>query len=161
MNTGQMMITLAAIVLLSMVILRVTTNFLTTDDVLMESKFGVLGISLATSIMEEATGKAFDEVSDSGSILTLADLSEIGPDAGEVYPFFDDFDDFDGLIKIDSSMPSAIFKIVCKVNFVNTANLDGISLAKTWHKKLQLFITTQSSMDTIKMETIYSYFFYR
>ena len=161
MNTGQMMITLAAIVLLSMVILRVTTNFLTTDDVLMESKFGVLGISLATSMMEEATGKAFDEESDSGSILTLADLSAIGPDAGEVYPNFDDFDDYDGLVKMDSTMPAAIFKVICKVNYVNKANLDGISIAKTWHKKMQLFITSESSADTIKMETIYSYFFYR
>jgi len=161
MNTGQMMITLAAIILLSLVILRVTTNFLTTDDVLMESKFGVLGISLATSIMEEATGKSFDENSDSGSILALTDLSEIGPDAGEVYPFFDDFDDYNGLVKIDSSMPSAIYKIICNVSFVSPNNLDGYSLTKTWHKKLQVFITSESSVDTIKMETIYSYFFYR
>lgn len=161
MNTGQMMITLAAVVLLSMVILRVTTNFLTTDDVLMESKFGVLGISLATSMMEEATGKPFDEQSDSGTVLLLSDLSAIGPDAGEVYPYFDDFDDYDGLVKIDSSMPSAVYKIECKVNFVNPANLDGYSVAKTWHKKLQLFVTSESSPDTIKMETIYSYFFYR
>lgn len=161
MNTGQMMITLAAIVLLSMVILRVTTNFLSTDDVLMESKFGVLGISLATSMMEEATGKPFDEESDSGTVLLISDLSAIGPDAGEIYPNFDDFDDYDGLIKIDSTMPSAVYKIQCKVDFVNPANLDGISAAKTWHKKLRLYVTSESSPDTIKMETIYSYFFYR
>jgi hypothetical protein len=161
MNTGQMMITLAAMVLLSLVILRVTTNFLTTDDVLMESKFGVLGISLATSIMEEATGKSFDEKSDSGTVLSLSDLSSIGPDAGEVYPNFDDFDDYDGLVKIDSSMPSAIFQIECKVNFVNPNNLDGYSASKTWHKKLKVLVTTKSSPDTIEMQTIYSYFFFR
>lgn len=161
MNTGQMMITLAAMVLLSLVILRVTTNFLTTDDVLMESKFGVLGISLATSIMEEATGKSFDEESDSGTVISLSDLSSIGPDAGEVYPNFDDFDDYDGLVKIDSSMPSAIFQIECKVNFVNPNNLDGYSASKTWHKKLKVLVTTKSSPDTIEMQTIYSYFFFR
>jgi hypothetical protein len=161
MGTGQMMITLAAIILLSLVILRVTTNFLSTEDVLMESKFGVLGISLATSMMEEATGKSFDEESDSGTILTLTDLAAIGPDAGEVYPFFDDFDDYDGLVKIDSSTPSAIYKIECDVNFVTPTNLDGYSATKTWHKKLQIKVSTESSKDTIEMETIYSYFFYR
>ena len=36
-------------------------------------------------------GKSFDEESDSGTILTLTDLAAIGPDAGEVYPLFDDF----------------------------------------------------------------------
>jgi len=161
MGTGQMLITLAAIILLSLVILRVTTNFLFTEEVLMESKFGVLGISLATSMMEKATGKPFDEESDSGTILTLTDLSSIGPDPGEVYPNFDDFDDYDGLLKIDSSMPSAIYKIECNVNFVNTADLDGYSAAKTWHKKLKIQVTTKSSKDTIEMETIYSYFFFR
>ncbi len=161
MSTGQMMITLGAMILLSLVILRVTNGFMYTDISLMESKFGVLGVSLATSMMEEATGKAFDEESDSGTVLTLGDLSSIGPDAGEVYPNFDDFDDFDGLIKIDSSMPSAIYKIECNVDFVTPANLDGYSAAKTWHKKMTVFVTNASSPDTIKLETIYSYFYYR
>ena len=161
MNTGQMMITLGAMVLLSVVILRVTTNFMNTDILLMESQFGVLGVSLATSIMEEATGKSFDEESDSGTVLTLSDLSTIGPDAGEVYPDFNDFDDYDGLIKIDSSMPSAIYKVECNVDFVTPANLDGVSAAKTWHKRLKVLVTTTSSTDTIELETIYSYFYYR
>ncbi len=156
-----MMITLGAMILLSLVILRVTNGFMYTDISLMESKFGVLGVSLATSMMEEATGKAFDEESDSGTVLTLGDLSSIGPDAGEVYPNFDDFDDFDGLIKIDSSMPSAIYKIECNVDFVTPANLDGYTAAKTWHKKMTVFVTNASSPDTIKLETIYSYFYYR
>lgn len=161
MGTGQMMLTLAALILLSLVVLRVTSNFLITEDVLMQSKFGVLGISLATSMIEEATGKSFDEESDSGAIASLSELSSIGPDAGEYYPNFDDIDDYDGLVKIDSSMPSAIYKVECRVNFVNTSNMDGISVAKTWHKKLNVTVTTKSSRDTIEMETIYSYFFYR
>ena len=161
MNTGQMMITLGAMVLLSIVILRVTNNFMNTDVLLMESKFGVLAVSLATSVMEEATGKSFDEESDSGTVLTLGDLSSIGPDPGEAYPNFDDFDDYDGLVKIDSSMPSAIYKVECNVNFVNPANLNGISAAKTWHKRLTVRVTTPSSPDTIEMKTIYSYFYYR
>ena len=161
MNTGQMMITLGAMILLSMVILRVTNSFMNTDVLLMESKFGVLGVSLATSMMEDATGKSFDEESDSGTVLLIGDLSDIGPDAGEVYPNFDDFDDYDGLIKIDSSMPSAVYKIECNVNFVTPANLDGSTAAKTWHKKLSVRVTTKSSKDTIELETIYSYFYYR
>ncbi len=161
MNTGQMMITLGAMILLSIVILRVTKTFLQTDIILMESKFGVLGVSLATSMMEEATGSAYDEESDSGTVLSLLDLSTIGPDAGEVYPNFDDFDDFDGLVKIDSSMPSAVYKIECEVNFVTLGDLDGFSAAKTWHKKMKILVTTPSSPDTIELETIYSYFYYR
>jgi len=161
MNTGQMMITLGAMILLSVVILRVTTNFMSTDILLMEAKFGVLAVSLATSMVEEATGKSFDEESDSGTVLSLSDLSDIGPDAGEVYPYFDDFDDYHNFVKIDSSMPSAIYKVECNVDYVSPLNLDGSTAAKTWHKKLTVLVTTISSPDTIKLETIYSYFYYR
>lgn len=161
MNTGQMMITLGAMILLSVVILRVTNNFMHTDILLMESQFGILGVSLATSMMEEAKGKSFDDQSDSGTVLTLTDLTAIGPETGEVYPYFDDFDDYDGFEIIDSSMPSAIFKIECTVDFVKPENLDGISSSKTWHKKMTVMVTTISSPDTIKLETIYSYFYYR
>jgi len=161
MNTGQMLITLAALMLLSLVILRVTNGFLYTDDVLIDSKLGVLGVSIATSMMEEATGKAFDENSDSGTVLGLNDLTSIGPESGESYADFDDFDDYDGLVKYDNTMPVATYKIECKVNFVIPANLDSYSAAKTWHKKLDIRVTTPASQDTIEMSTIYSYFYYR
>lgn len=56
MNTGQMMLTVAAIFLLTLVILRVTSNLLTTDNVMNNSKVSLMAVSLATSLMEEATG---------------------------------------------------------------------------------------------------------
>lgn len=161
MNTGQMLITLAALMLLSLIILRVTSTFLHTETSLMDSKFGVLGISLATSIMEEATGKAFDENSDSGKVLGLADLTIIGPESGESYPDFDDFDDYDGLVKWDNSMPVTSYKIECKVSFVTPANLEKGATSKTWHKKLDVMVTTPSSEDTVVMSKVYSYFYFR
>ena len=160
MNTGQMMITLAAMMLLALVILRVNNGFLSTNTVLMETKFGVLGVSLATSIIEDATGKAFDENSDSGTVTALNDLSTLGPD-GEVYDNFDDFDDYKGLVYIDSTMPSARFKITCDVVYVEPTLPDSFSGVKTWHKKLTVMVTTPSSQDTIRMSTIFSYFYFR
>ena len=161
MGTGQMLITLGAMVLLSLVILRVTNGFLNTNSVLMETKFGVLGVSIATSVMEEAMGKAFDEnTADSGTAYVLSDLSSIGPDS-EVYPAFDDFDDFDGFTRTISDMPSATFDIVCRVGYINPNNPEVISGSKTWHKKLTVQVSTPYSRDTIEMSTVYSYFYYR
>lgn len=161
MNTGQMLITLAALMLLSLIILRVTGNFLNTESSLMDSKFGVLGISLATSMMEEATGKSFDENSNNGTVLSLGDLTSIGPESGETYPNFDDFDDYDGLVKWDNSMPVTSYKIECKVSFVNPTSLDKGTTSKTWHKKLDVMVSTPSSEDTVVMSKVYSYFYFR
>ncbi len=68
MNTGQMMLTIGALILLSLVVLRVNNGFLNTNSVLIDSKLGVLATSVATSIIEEATGKAFDEKTDGASV---------------------------------------------------------------------------------------------
>lgn len=156
-----MMITLAAMMLLALLILRVNRGFSSTEIVLMESKFSVLGVSLANSIIEDATGKAFDENSDSGTVAALGDLSTLGPDDGEVWPNFDDFDDYKGLAYTDSSMPSARFNITCDVVYVDPTAPDYYSVSNTWHKKLTVKVTTPSSRDTIDMSTIFSYFYFR
>ncbi len=100
MNTGQMMITLGAMMLLGTIILKVNAGFLNTNNVLLDSKFGVLAVSIATSVIEEATGKAFDAKTDTNSVNNLTDLTtsaSLGHGPGEVYPYFNDFDDYNGL----------------------------------------------------------------
>jgi len=171
MGTGQMLLTLSALVLLSLVVLRVTNGFLTTNNVLMETKFGILSVSLATSILEEAMGKAFDEkTAYEGVTEVTSDLSNIGTD-GEIYPNFDDIDDFNNLsfstfdTTIQSNrfarMYSAEYLVECKVGYINPENPDQFTSNKTWHKKISVQVTTPSSTDTVKMSTVYSYFYYR
>ncbi len=168
MNTSQMLITLGALVLLSLVILRVNRSFLTTDSVLLDSKIGVLAVSIATSVLEEANGKAFDENTDTTSIDDVNLLSAtLGPEAGETYPNFDDFDDYNGLTKIDSTNPIATFTVNCEVSYVQPSNLDANATNKTWHKKLTVYVTSPSMLghddkqDTLKMSTVYSYWYFR
>jgi len=171
MGNGQMLITLAALVLLSLVVLRVTNGFLNTNNVLMETKFGVLAVSLATSMVEEAMGKSFDEnTADSGVANVYTDLSSIGPD-GESYPNFNDIDDFNNLSfsTYDTNliqsrfagMFSAEFIVKCRVGYIDPTNPEVYSSSKTWHKKFTVMVTTPSSKDTVEMSTIYSYFYYR
>lgn len=161
MNTGQMLITIGAMVLLGLVVLRVSSGFLTTNTVMLETKFDVLAVSLATSVIEEATGKAFDENTDTSSVDLVSLLSTIGND-GETYPDFNDFDDYHGFTKIDSTMPSAIFSLECEVGYIDPSNPELLkSTPKTWHKRLNVKVTSPSMTDTIKLSTIYSYFYYR
>jgi len=161
MNTGQMLITMGAMFLLGIVIIRVNTGFSNTSTVLMDSKFAILGVSLANSTIEEANALAFDEKTDSNTISNMSNLSHLGPDGGESYGNFDDFDDFDGLVKIDSSMPSAIFKIECKVDYVDDINPDSALGTNSWNKRLRVTVTSESLLDTIEMSSIYSYFYFR
>ena len=168
MNTGQMLITIGAMVLLTLVILRVTSGFLTTSTAMMETKFDILAVSLGTSMIEEANGKSFDQNTDTTTVSSTASLSSIGPDAGEVYPNFNDFDDYDGLVKIvkydssDTTFKSADFKIKCTVGYINPSNPEVLTTSpKTWDKRLNVEVTSKSMIDTIRLFSIYSYFYFR
>jgi len=164
MGTGQMMITISAMLLLSIVILRTNNSFLITDSVLYDTKFSVLAVSIGTSLIEEANSKAFDTKTDSASVTSLGELtlpSLLGPETGEVAANYNDFDDYNNYLRIDSSMPSAVFSIDCKVNYISPANPDGVSATTTWHKKITVVVTSPSMTDTVTMSSIYSYWFFR
>lgn len=168
MNTGQMMLTLGALALLSLVVLRVNNGFFNTSSVLIDSKLGVLATSVATSIIEEATGKAFDHKTDSTSVNNLTDLSStLGPESGESYADYNDIDDYNGFKKIDNTMPAAEFHVSCEVNYVKDTNLDGKSSSRTWHKKITVHVSSPSMIgqdeipDTLTMSAVYSYWYFR
>ena len=164
MGTGQMLLTMSAMILLSMVILRTNTSFLMTDSVLYDTKFEVLAVSIGTSLIEEANSKAFDTETDTTTVASTGDLtlaSTLGPESGETYLIYNDFDDFNGYTRVDSSMPSANFNISCRVSYVGQDNPDLELSLRTWHKKITVDVSSISMTDTISMSSIYSYWFFR
>ena len=164
MNTGQTLMTVGAMLLLSILILRVNNTFLTTSTAFMDTKFDILATSIATSEMEEISKLAFDQYTASNPATSLSQLTapgNLGPESGETPATFNDIDDYDGYTKIDSTMPSAIFKIRCSVNYVAPTTPNIISTSPTWNKKITIYVTSISMMDTLKLSTIYSYWYFR
>lgn len=164
MHTGQMLMAIGAMVLLSVLILRVNSSFFQSENVLDESKFGVLAISLATSIIEEASSKSFDAVTDSNSIdelSLLTGISDLGPETGETFPEFNDFDDFHNYTEIDSSLPSAVFQLDCEVDYVRKDDPSITSSSETWHKRITVQVTSPSMQDTFQMSSVFSYWYFR
>ncbi|HSP86712.1 MAG TPA: hypothetical protein VLN45_01150 [Ignavibacteriaceae bacterium] len=169
MNTGQSLITIAAMLLLSMTVLRVNNNLLSTNSTLMDTKFGVLAVSLGTSLIEEANRKAFDLAGSDDAISDINLLTPpggMGPAFGEVYPNFNDFDDYNGLIDTINTMPSANFVLKCEVCYVDPANPEVKVNYRTWHKKMTVRITSPSmgndfQRDTIKLSSVFSYWYFR
>jgi hypothetical protein len=158
MNTGQTMLSIGALILLSAMILRVNSTFLSTDTNVQAAKFGVLATSLATSYIEEASRKQFDEntsiaISDSTLLST-----NLGLDGTETISDCDDFDDFNNLDTTITDLPSATFNVRCKVSYINPQNPDIDVNYRTWNKKLTVTISSPFSQDTIRISSIFSYF---
>ena len=164
MNTGQMLLTIGAMVLLSTIMLRVNTVNFNSDNIRAEAQYGMLATSIATSIIEEAKGLAFDETTDTNTVSNVNDLTSaaaLGKESGETYEKFNDFDDFDDYTKVDSTLPSAVFNISCKVDYVDPTNINVPSLSNTWHKKITVLVSSPFMRDTIRESSIYSYWYFR
>lgn len=157
-----MLLSLGALILLSAMVMRFNRAVLTSDDVMYNSKFNVLASSLATSLIEEAKGKAFDTKTVSAAVNNVNQLSTVlKAESGEVYPDFDDFDDFNGYVKVDSTMPSAVFYVTSKVTYVSMSNPDVESSTPTWRKAITVKVMSSSMSNPVQMSSIYTYWYYR
>ena len=175
MNTGQTMLTIFAMVLLSSVILTVNRGFITTNTTMNSNRVDILAVSLGNSIMEDATGLAFDEKTVGAAISSTSSLTastSLGLDAGESSSnpnSFDDFDDYNcykttpkvDTIGVPGTTNKFTFNTYCRVDYVSPNNPDQISTSQTYHKRLQLRIFSPGMADTIKMSTVYSYWYFR
>jgi len=163
MNTGQSLFSIGALLLLSFIVLRVNNTILATDSTLQDSKLGVLAVSLATSLIEEASKKAFDDITVDDAIFDtdlLTSPNSLGPGAGETPDTYNDFDDYNGYTKQDT-VNSIDYQLRCQVNYVKPDNIDGIIMQKTWHKKITVLVTSSLMNDTLSFSTIYSYWHFR
>lgn len=183
-----MMLTMAAAFLLSITILTLNRELCNTNSVMSSSRYDIMAVSLGTSIIEDATSMAFDEKTVSGALTDSTQLtapSSLGVDSGESGSNpagFDDFDDYnvynnsdashlpklDTLIVNSTTNQKVIFKTICKVDYVSTANPATTSANRTWSKRLRLFIYSNDladpvtlATDTIKLSTVYSYWYFK
>lgn len=165
MNTGQMLLAAGGMIILSSIFLIVNRTFANTSDILISTKLDVLAVSLAASVIEDATSKAFDMATVENSVDVLDSLTQphsLGPAAGEEYPNFDDFDDYNGLSIVDSTtIEQLFFNVDCEVEYVNENDPELVSSMATWHKRITVKVSSKSMIDTVVVSTVHSYFYFR
>lgn len=174
MGTGQTLVTIGAVMLLGAVILSTNRSLNTSSQVLLNSNVGLEEVSLATSIIEEAQGKAFDAQTDTNSvdpdsIEKLTDWDRLGQEDGDPNDL-NDFDDYNGLngkgrVVIDTvrigSVITGIYYDSTRVYYVSPQNgLDKNVNSRTWSKRLDVWVWNKDIPDTVKMHTVFSYWYF-
>ena len=182
MGSGQMMMTILGMVLLSMVILTMNRGFYNTNTTMASSRYNILGISVANSIMEDATSMRFDEATTGGTITSPSQATapaNLGVETGESSTnpkTFDDFDDYNAFktnpkldtILVTGTTKKIIFNSICKVDYVTASNPSLTSGSQTYHKRLRIWVYCPEIRDpktlvtdTIKLSTVFSYWYFR
>lgn len=160
MGTGQTMMTILAMMLMGRLIVMVNENNANMGEAVKMCEYRIMATSLATSYLEEAMGKEYDEKtlppSDPPTITsaTCTGRGSLGPEPGEVYPNFDDFDDFNKFDKLDTlrdisgRIVTAVFRVRGTVEYVKVE--DGAVITEpgmpTYSKQLTITVTSESML---------------
>ncbi len=147
MNTGQMLLILGAMALLSVTMLSVNRVLVEHGEASVEGVSRLGATSLAQGLIEEAIGKGFDEVvlSDPPTPLpaSFTPAGSLGPETGESYPNYDDIDDFNGITRTDTTEAGVVYTIQAEVEYVDASNPDGPAEAlPTFFKRLKVTVSS-------------------
>lgn len=162
MNTGQMMLTIGAVVLLGMTVLTVNQSLSNNGFILQQTEIGIYKVSLGSSVLEEAMGKSFDENSTESDLSSTASLSTtLGPESGETHADFDDFDDYNNYTTSYVVEGVDSMTVQCHIVYVDPSNPDGSTTTPTWHKKITVNVWGSVLPDTVTFTQIFSYWSFR
>lgn len=165
MNTGQMALTIAAFMLLGIVMLNFRSLNFENEEVLDTNEYTQKAIAIGRSLIEEIQEKPFDAVLNSKKIVKLEDLTACGSGSWESYPDnFNDLDDFHKKVfrspnpgdSVTTATPKCLwgtwgYTVSCDVRYVLDSNPSVTSYSRTWSKLVTLTITNKFSEDPVTM----------
>lgn len=167
MGLGQTLLTILAMAMLGTLMLTVNTNTMDSGDALEQSEYRIMASSLGISMLERASGLSFDENTVTGEVTATTMLtSTLGAEGGETEATFDDFDDYNGFSKwvLGNAITfrSADYFLRSRVDYVMvSSNQIVTSAGRTYHKRLQIEVSSPFMQDTLRFSTIYSYWYFR
>ena len=121
----------------------------------------IVSAELGDSFLNELTREAFDENTVSAEIDTVTSLTmaySLGAESGEIdVSQYDDIDDYDGYTKTDSLNKLGIFTTTVEVCYIDDANPDTKSSARTFLKRIDIEVTNYYLSNAVKLYYLASY----
>jgi len=161
MNSGQTLLTLGGIVLLSFVMLTFYQSQGSTTEMTIFNEALITSTGVAQTVIEELASKEFDEntitvILESADLLTLP--MSLGPETGEDnLHLFDDIDDFNGYSRTDSLSRLGNFDIEVDVYYIKFEEPDSIVNVRTFYKLATVSVYNAYMVDTLTLSYTASY----
>lgn len=161
MSSGQQLLAILAIAMLTVLIINVYNSQSSKEGMLLSNEAIITGTGIAQSLLNEIQAKAFDEktvnqgVADTDS-LTLP--NSLGPDAGEIISTqFDDIDDYNNYTRSDSLGRLGLFNTKVDIYYIDKLSPGVKSYTQTFTKEIYISLTNFSLPDTIKFHQVIAY----
>jgi hypothetical protein len=161
MNSGNQLLSIAAIFLLQLLLMNANKHNIERMQLKNTNTAVIAASSVAQSMIEEIQQKAFDENTVSKSVLNdadLTDLSNLGTDTGELSNTqFDDIDDYNGYVTEDSLENIGKFQVSVEVNYRINMHTDQLSIKPSFVKLISISVDNFSLSKPLKYYQVIAY----
>jgi hypothetical protein len=157
MQNIQSYLTIGGLLLFSLTSLRFNNAILNTSTADIQNKIYLTAFSLGDDLIEEIKAKSFDQNTVQFPINSPSGLSQtLGPDAGEVYPNFNDVDDYNGYSRTISAPNAENYVVSCVVQYEQSTNQDAVSSSPTFFKKVIVTVTSPYMQPSITLSYVFT-----
>ncbi len=160
MGQRELLLVLGAIILFGLTMLSTNRYVINQNESIIQREFEFYSISLAQSFIEEAKTKAFDEKVINAAVNApnqLTTSNQLGPDAGETHPNFDDVDDYDGLTLTESTGRDE-FDVSIAVGYIlDETDPETIINSRSWYKRMNVTISNPFLIQPLVLGFVFSY----
>jgi hypothetical protein len=155
MGHQELLLVLVSVVLFSLMTARVNTNLAEGSETLQEMEIEQLAISVAQQFIEDAKSKRFDEwVGVIDPVNMPDDFTSpfaLGSGGGEVYPNFDDVDDYHGFNQT-VYVQDLDFTVTITVAYVQDISPETAVLIRTYFKKMTVTVSSEWLSNSITLK---------
>lgn len=158
-NNVQSLLSIGALMIFSLVSLRFDTSVLQNVEVEVENKVYLTAFSLADDLIEEIKQKAFDNSTVVFKSITPSQLTSpnsLGKESGEIWPNFNDVDDYNNYSKPVSLPHAEKYTVTSKVSYVQEADPDQISSVQTYFKRIDVNVSSPYLKHDVKLSFIFT-----
>ena len=161
MNSGQMMLSIAAIFFVALLIMNVNAGTGQRITELVSNESTIQSTALAEGLFEEIQSRAFDEetvIKSVAKVNLLSTVLSLGKDTGEyLNTSFDDIDDYNNYVTSYNTSGMGEFSIRVNVFYVEEDSPYGESSTRTFLKQIRVAIDNQYLPTTLTFNRLVSY----
>jgi hypothetical protein len=164
MNTGQVMLSIAAFMFLGTVMVNFNHLVLANNESMSDNHDLIIASTIASTYLDAAQAMNFDENSIENPVSDPTGMTpplDLGPDGEYDITQFDDFDDFNGYSLTEQAEGNnGVFRSDFTVSYVDPEDINYRSV-QTFVKRLDIKtwrVDVPDSRDTVRMFTTMAYF---
>ncbi|HEY6907014.1 MAG TPA: hypothetical protein VI230_06065 [Ignavibacteriaceae bacterium] len=153
----QSLLAIGALVIFSIISLLFNSSVLQNTTIEIEDKVYLTAFSLADDLIEEMKQKAFDERTVDFQAINKNQLTpplSLGKDGTEVWPNFNDVDDYKGYTKLVDAPQAEGYTITCDVSYCDASG--SLLPGQDYYKKVTITVSSEYLRDPFQMYFIFS-----